>query len=497
MRILYIDVDSLRPDHTTPYGYARAITPNLERVARDAVVFTRCYCSDSPCLPSRAALTTMRFGIRTGVIGHHLHDGKLHEGTGGSHEMSPPLFGRHLDRNGTKTASISCFADRHRAFFFLGNFRESIRPSLSTGNDEDAGTVNRAAFRWLREHAQEENWFLHLNYWDPHTDYVMPPAWAARAAALGAPPGWPDEAAIARHQAIYGPHSATDLHANRGGRTRVPATMPDQIRHRADFDKLVNGYDGAIHYWDHHFGQLLDELARLGILDGTAIIVSADHGESFGENGSYAEHGLANEPTHRIPLIVRWPGLTDRLPAERRRCDALLYHLDLGPSLCELLGLAVPAGWDGTSWAPFLRGEPVPHRSALVLGHGAHTYQRAVRTAHHLYIRTLHPGCFRAEPEQLFNVSEDPFLTHDLLAAEPERVAEMRDTLANWVKSRAGERGDPMQACLQQGPTLYAQPAAYIDWLRSVGRARDADDLTARLQRCGVATTSGKNPAPA
>lgn len=486
MRVLYIDVDSLRPDHLGAYGYGRALTPHLDRIARESAIFLRCYCSDSPCLPSRAALTTMSFGIRNGVIGHHVYDGHLHNGAGGFHAMSPPLLGRHLDQHGIKTASVSCFADRHRAYFFLGNFRETIRPSLSRGNDEDAGDVNRAAFRWLRDHAGEKDWFLHLNYWDPHTNYVMPPEWAARAAALGPAPAWPDGAAIAAHQSVYGPHSATDLHANGGRGSPVPATMPDQIRTRADFEKLINGYDGAIHYWDHHFGQLLDELARLGILDDTAIIVTADHGESFGENGSYAEHGLANEATHRIPLIVRWPGLTDRLTDEQRYCDALLYHLDLGPTLCELLGAPVPEGWDGASWASVLRGQPFAGRDQLFLGHGAHTYQRALRTAHYFYIRTLHPGCFSAEAEQLFHVSEDPFLTRDLFAVEPQRAGEMRAALAAWVTAHAPDGRDPMLGHLQRGPTLYAQPARYISWLRSAGRGEQADDLDARLRRHGI-----------
>lgn len=487
MRILYIDVDSLRPDHTGPYGYPRALTPNLDRLAREAIVFDRCYCSDSPCLPSRSALTSMRFGIHNGVFGHHVHDSKFRSGPGGFHSMDPALFGRHLDHNGVPTASVSCFADRHRAYFFLGNFRESIRPTLSTGNDEDAGDVNRAAFRWLHDHAKEESWFLHINYWEPHTNYVMPPEWAHRAAKMGPAPAWPDETAIAGHQKIYGPHSATDLHGNRGKPSAFPETMPDQIKSRADYEKLINGYDGGIHYWDHHFGLLLQELEKLGILEDTAIIVSADHGEAFGENGSYAEHGLANEPTHRIPLIVRWPGLTDKLPPEKRRCDALLYHLDLGPSLCDLLGLKTPAGWDGTSWAPALEGKPIPRRDCLFLGHGAHTYQRAVRTADHLYIKTIHPGSFRAEPEQLFNVTADPYLTRDLSGSEPALLNQLRQLLAEWVAKHAPGGVDPMGACINEGPTLYSQPVRYAEWLRDSGRPELGDDLIERLRHSGVA----------
>jgi arylsulfatase A-like enzyme len=58
---------------------------------------------------------------------------------------------------------------------------------------------------------------------------------------------------------------------------------------------------------------------------------------------------------HRLPLIVYWPGITDRLPAEQRRCDALLYNIDLAPTLCDLLNIPTPTGWQGESFADAVR----------------------------------------------------------------------------------------------------------------------------------------------
>ncbi|MBB4931268.1 arylsulfatase A-like enzyme [Lipingzhangella halophila] len=264
----------------------------------------------------------------------------------------------------------------------------------------------------------------------------------------------------------------------------MPHNMPDAIRSRADFEHLTNGFDGAIMYWDHHLGQLLAELAELGIADDTAIIVSADHGESFGENGSYAEHGLANEPTHRLPLVIYWPGVTDDLPEGARRCDSLLYNIDLAPTLCDLLGLPVPDGWQGESFAAAIRGETIGSREYLVFGHGAHTYQRAVRTRDHLYMRTYHPGAFRAEWEQLFDVTADPHLTRDLLHEKPDLAARMRSHLSEWWHRHAGSPGalpDPMLTTLQTGPTYYNDPARYAQHLRDTGRAHLADDLVKRL----------------
>ncbi|MEU0932543.1 MULTISPECIES: sulfatase [unclassified Embleya] len=490
MRIIYVDVDTLRADHTTPYGYHRPTTPHLQALADKSVVFDRYYCSDSPCLPSRTALTSGQFGISNGVIGHFGAAARFRLDAGHLPDPDRPMLGQHLVAGGMNTAAVSVFAERHRAYFFHANFRESIRATPNLG-DEEAPDVNRAATDWIRRHAEDEDWYLHITYWEPHTDYHQPVEWTERMAASGPVQEWPDEETIARHGAeTYGPRSALDLHYTFGGtRTSpVPHNMPDRIASRADFEHLINGFDGAIAYWDHYFGELMAVLEELGIAEETAVIVSADHGESFGENGSYAEHGLANEPTHRLPLVFYWPGLTDDLPEEARRNDALLYNIDLAPTLCDLLGLGVPDGWQGESFAAAVRGEIVESREYLVLGHGAHTYQRAVRTRDHLYMRTYHPGAFRAEWEQLFHVTEDPHLTRDLLADEPELAAAMRSRLAEWWHTYAGRPGclpDPMQATLQTGPQ-YADPAQYARHLRATGRGHLADDLEARLDNLVV-----------
>ncbi|MFG2629263.1 sulfatase [Streptomyces sp. NPDC048473] len=491
MRIIYVDVDTLRADHTTPYGYHRPTTPNLQKLADKSVVFDRYYCSDSPCLPSRTALTSGQFGITNGVIGHYGADAQFRLESGHAPEPDRPLLGQWLGWGGHYTAAISVFAERHRAYFFHGNFRESIR---ATGNwgDEEAQDINKAAIDWLHRHADEEDWYLHLTYWEPHTNYTQPAEWTERMAASGPVQEWPDEETITAHAEIYGPRSALDLHPSPMGGTGaspVPHNMPDAITSRADFEHLINGFDGAISYWDHYFGQLMATLEELGIAGETAVIVSADHGESFGELGMYAEHGMASEPVHRLPLVVHWPGLTDDLPDEARRNDALLYNIDLAPTLCELIGLDKPVGWQGESFAAALRGEPVTSREYLVLGHGAHTYQRAVRTRDHLYMRTYHPGSFRAEWEHLFHVTEDPHLTHDLLDEEPELTARMRAHLAEWWHEYAGRPGclpDPMQSNLQTGPVYYSDPIRYAQHLRDTGRDRLAADLEERLATLNV-----------
>lgn len=485
MRIVYVDVDSLRADHTEPYGYARRTTPSLQELAVRSVVFDRFYCSDSPCLPSRMAWASGQFGVVNGVVGHFGEAARFRLEAGYPVEPTRPLVGQWLRGHGYYTASVSMFADRHGAYTFLGNFRESIRASEET-NDEDANDVNRVAQDWLRRHGREDNWLLHVNYWEPHTPYLISAEWVERAAESGPAPPWPDEAAVREHAEIYGPRTALDLHyTGVPNSSPVPHAMPDAIRSRGDVVTLMNGYDAAVMYWDEHLGALLRTLDELGIAGDTAIIVSGDHGESLGENGSYAEHGFANEPTHRLPLVICWPGITDVARPAPRRCDALLYNLDVAPTLCDLLGLPVPTGWHGTSFADAVRGDAVESRPYLVFGQGAHTYQRAVRTRDHLYIRTYHPGCFRAEWESLFDVTRDPPLTRNLIDAETARANEMRARLSEWWTEYAGRPGalpDPMQTTLQPGPTYYNDPSQYAQHLRDTRRAHLADDLEQRLQ---------------
>ena len=70
MKVLFVDIDTLRPDHMSCYGYPRNTTPNMDRVAAEGVRFDNYYCSDAPCLPSRASLISGMFGIKNGAVGH-------------------------------------------------------------------------------------------------------------------------------------------------------------------------------------------------------------------------------------------------------------------------------------------------------------------------------------------------------------------------------------------------------------------------------------------
>ena len=113
MRILMLDIDTLRPDHMSCYGYPRETTPNIDAVCRDGVRFDRYYCSDAPCLPSRAALVSGMFGIRNGAVGHGgtAADRRLTGmGRGFRDAVDNWSFHNIFRRAGLYTASVGTFA---------------------------------------------------------------------------------------------------------------------------------------------------------------------------------------------------------------------------------------------------------------------------------------------------------------------------------------------------------------------------------------------------
>src|SRR6478672_11093914 len=131
MRILYIDVDSLRPDHLGCYGCVRKTSPNVDALAADGTRFTNLYASDVPCLPSRTAMWSGRFGYNTGVVNHGgVASQPFIEGPNRIMRDKFGLTGwmRCLRDLGFYTATVSSFGERHSAWHWYAGYNEMINP---------------------------------------------------------------------------------------------------------------------------------------------------------------------------------------------------------------------------------------------------------------------------------------------------------------------------------------------------------------------------------
>ena len=480
MRLLFLDIDTLRPDHLGCYGYGRPTSPNIDRIAAGGMRFDQYFCSDAPCLPSRIALITGQCGLRNGVVGHGgtAADPRLQGSSRGfTSEIAHLSLWGWLTQRGLHTASVSPFAQRHSAVWFPSGLTETY--DTGRGGMESAEEVTPVALDWLARHARDDNWVLHVNYWDPHTPYRAP-------AEFGNPfedqplPSWMTEDIIAAHNRLPGGHSSREINMWDDAVSPRYPRHPGSVTSLADFRRLIDGYDCGVAYADLHVGRLLNALADAGVLDDTAILVTSDHGENLGELNSYAEHGSSDYCTHRIPMIIRWPdsvaGHVDH---------GLHYNLDLGPTLAELLDAPPRPGWQGRSYAPALQSGAACGHEQLVLGACTHSAMRSVRFGPWQYLRVYHDFFHLWPREMLFNVAEDPHETNDLASARPEVCAEAARRLLDWHDQQmSGLRDavDPLWTVMREGGPEHCRGAlpAYLERLKATGRGEHVAALTAR-----------------
>ncbi|KIL40396.1 arylsulfatase [Gordoniibacillus kamchatkensis] len=484
MRIIYFDIDSLRPDHMSCYGYERKTTPNIDRIAAEGVRFESCYTASSPCVPSRASFMSGRFGVNHGALTHWGPGCEFDYPDGDGHSETVPFFTRYLRNAGYRTVTFSSFGDRHHAWWYFAGWNEVHTHSLKEGN-ENADEVNAAIIPWLRAHGKEDNYFLHIQYWDPHTMYTYPQEYADQWKDSPVK-AFPDEETIQKHRQASFPRSATFLHTA----SKLPGTMPEQIRSRDDVAHLINGYDGGINYMDKAIGEILQTLEELGIHDDVCFVISADHAESLGEHGVYMEHGNATESVHHIPLIIKAPDITK--PGQV--VEGFVYNVDVIATITDMVGLPVPSGWDGKSFLPALRSEQWEGREYLVMDHALYVCQRAVRDSKWYFVRTYHTGLYDFPQVSLFDMENDPYQTNNVADQYPEVVKEMDHRLIEWMQQhvyKAGHKIDPLQKVIETGPWKYVTVEGWVQRLRRDGWHDAANRLEAKYGGSGVKSAYG------
>ncbi len=456
MRILYFDLDCVRPDHLGCYGYDRPTSPNIDRIASEGKYFNRYYCTSSPCLPSRSTISSGRYGIRNGILSNYGPGARFNIDTDDYNGPRPEneLFPRQLRRFDIDTYCFSTFADRHNAWWWQTGWTEFHTPNLKGGHDS-AAEVNEMVLPWLEKNRKKENYFMHINYWDAHRVYKQNPSWAEPLQDYPVTQIWPDDDTITDHQKVTGRFSAghqtfVDQKGNRVLNKSPYKLMSDTVSSREDFEQMVTGYDSMIRYLDHHIGQVLDLLDKQGLLEDTAIIVSADHGDAFGEHGIYTDHVNVDECIHHIPLVVRWPGVTPNGSSS----DSFMTTIDFAPTICDMLNVPAPEQWDGKSYKKNLKGnEDGEDRDFIVWDSALYCVQRAVRTKTHLFIRTYDSGEYNNwKEEELYDITIDPFQTNNLADNDTYIVKQCRAIMANWVDKQKAKPGfviDPIAEVLK------------------------------------------------
>ncbi len=485
MRILYLDLDTLRPDHLGCYGYTRNTSPNIDKIASEGTCFTNYYTSDAPCLPSRSAMMTGQFGIHNGVINHGGTNADFRvDGCdrGFKSHLSFDTVPAYLNyEQRLHTVYIGGFGERHSSFGFYAGFRE-IHDTGKSGS-ESAEDVTPTTLDWIEAHGSDDNWYLHVNYWDPHTPYRAPEEFGNPFKDEPLPEWLTSEVIEDQLKNTVGPHGIMDINMYNDNVNPKFPRQTGKVTDMAGVRKHIDGYDCGIRYMDDHIGTLLDALDKKGVLDDLIIVVSSDHGENHGELGMWAEHGTADNITCRIPMIIRWPG---QKQAEFN--TGLHYNIDWAPTLADMFGKEARASWDGTSFAAAIKDASENNgREQLVLSQCCHGCQRSVRWGDWLYMRTWHDFYHLFPKEMLFNLKDDPFEQNNLAEEHPEICAEAARRYLEWhddmmMTMPKGYNSDPLWEVIHEGGPFHAKGRLpeYIERLKATGREWAVEELIKR-----------------
>ncbi len=478
--VLFVFYDQYRPDIIGAYGGGRNIsTPNLDRLAREGVLFTNALSTTPVCTPYRGMLMTGRYPTHTGIMLNF------------------------LDANTSQTNLADVFSAEGFRTAFMGKWH------LAAGGFKNA---------WVGQ--EDGSWDPARPYMEAHPDYDFVPPGPARLgfqdwAAYNFQTNYPaepyyknepkklvmkgyesnaltdmaieymDEAHSAGESfflvvAPHPPHPPFDLLPD-GYLEQVPETLqwdenvPEEMKTGKNLEE-ARAYYAMAKNADDNMGRLLDYLDKSGLAATTIVVFTSDHGEMLGSHGR-RDKMVPYDEAVQVPLLMRWPG---RLSAGTRT-DTLQTPLDHFPTLVALAGLEPPDTLDGIDLSPeLLEGKPINREAVLMANYSAHwdyfktatdrgahwPEWRGVKTKQYTYARWIDGKTELyddlADPEQMTDLSADP--------AHAEVMRELEATLQKFL-ARAHDE--------------FLPGSAYVDWV----------DRERHIIRTGLGPVAGKKPA--
>lgn len=389
--VLWIGTDEQHRQSVGAYGSVNCPTPNIDRLASQALVFDQAFCPTAVCAPARASMLTGRLPSEGSVISNnHMdfavpfldtgrvvlprtwvpdligagyrcsHVGKWHVLPIGAEKDRPSLFGfegpdwpgygktwkepdflAYRERLGL-TAEVELEEEIHA--------RHPVGSPFSPVSARLAGPVEgslpyfvaETAIGELRRLAADGDrgggpFFLRCEFWGPHI-----PCWVAEPFYSLCEPG---SLRLPDNFNRLG-ENKPEIHRNFQGVWGI-GTCPEEQQRR-----LIGSYLGYVACIDAQVGRILAVLEELGLAEETMVIFVSDHGDMLGAHGLYDKGPFMYDDIYRVPLMVRWPGV-----AAPGRSEALVYNMDLGATMWDLAGGEPPEDGSARSLVPVLSGQ--------------------------------------------------------------------------------------------------------------------------------------------
>jgi len=443
--VLLITVDSLRYDRTLELDGAADRAPTLNRLADEFVSFDQAV-ANGPNTPSSfptiltsthplmyggyryldeqrpfVSATFQDAGYRT--VGYHSNP---HLGPEKNYNHGFDIFNDGGESN-DDARTLKNLVDEHLnpdgfLYRLLRRGYHLFQMTADTSAYARAPEITEQATDWFDEQWDgDQPFFMWLHYMDVHYPFTPPDEYMEKQGL--------DTLSTRRKANLNGMMQET------------PEDLTDE-----DVADLLALYDGEIRLVDETIQRLLDDLESRDILEETAVFVTADHGEAFGEHDRFGHHPYLYDELLRVPLIVRAPGLADE------RVDDQVSLLDLGPTMFDLVDLETPAAMQGTSRHDLLTGERdgnegITGDTAVETRSDEADKESAVETAdvalctglggQTLACRTEHWKCFwRVEDGivELYDPSEDPGELQDVSDQHEDVVARFRERMDTYLE---------------------------------------------------------------
>ena len=378
--VILITLDTTRADRMGFLGSDRGLTPNLDELAKQAVVFTRAYSHVPLTPPSHATILTGTypqfnhvddFGSKLGTDIPYLPD-ILHKD---GYQTAAFVSSTILDPIQGSAPGFDRGFDKYDAGFHFKHPGEDRYKSIERRAEE---VVSRAD-EWLTKHPKGP-FFLWLHFYDAHDPYDPPEPFKTKyASAL---------------------------------------------------------YDGEVAYVDSQVGKFLTDLKMKGRYENTIIAVMADHGEALGEHGETAHGVFLYDETIHVPLLFKMPAES----AAGKRVERRAVLVDVTPTILQTVGVAIPKQVQGESLVPLIKGQSSPEQQAFAetdYPRKAFGWSslRAMRTGKYLFVE--------APRKELYDQSVDPEAKNDLAASSTAVTGTLTSQIDAFRAKTASTEGAP------------------------------------------------------
>lgn len=440
VNLVILSIDTLRPDHLGVYGYRHDTSPNLDRFARQCVVFDQAITVHVATGPAHGTILT---GLYPGSHGIQRNGMRLKPDV-------ETLAETLADRGLATGAFISSWTmERHTGLDRGFATYDDELDGPGAGARRTGTLTTKAALTWLRSQvAAEREFFLFLHIFEPHWPYDPPAQDALRF--------------------LRGQYELTTI-SQPTHIDRLASTNPLSYLEQQEY---LARYDGEIVVADRLFEDLLDGLNELGVAHNTAVMVLSDHGETLFEREWTMDHGTRPyEEQARVPMMLHIPG--DRSSGLRVVDQVSL--LDVVPTLLDVFGFDPPDGLEGRSLLPLARGEVttnpprpafitarsvperVPHINAPLTSRGL---VRAVRLPDVKLIE--YPTSKGGWSPELFVLSDDPGERENLAESSNDTSLFLRQELERW-QADSGTDFAPEAPVLDPEVEAALRELGYID----------------------------------